>query len=906
MKRELRRCLSILLSLCMMLSVCAFTAHAATEALAEEGVYYVQHGATGNGLTKDNPGSFATVVAAINEKYGADDTVTVKIVKAANEADTYTDISAIGLASISDIPAHSATLVLTSADENDLSWLTYKNFYSLKASDNNNCNVELSGPVVITKVKLLDGRNNWHADFYANSHSVKICGDIEWYSPKVNGSTLDLKGEKSQSPIHGGSRSTKTFSTAAVIEVADNMNLGNSNGFAISGYSTSGAMTFNEDITYKIGKGTAHKIIVDNMNGGYAHFKKNVNIVLNGTKVPLLNSTRAESKGTVVDGALQIIKNPGTTVESQSIASNLTSKLYDITVEDGISLDVTSKAGSYTVSGSNIAYVQSSDMKTVYYSVNGNINIASPGTYTVKNAADLAAIKSSVLTPAGFTEWDESVAGVLTAKGSVSEDEEDEEAVYYVQHGATGNGLSESTPGSFATVVAIINASYDADDTVTIKIVKGEYDDVASVKKADLGNVFHASMADIPAHAATLLITSVDPASPSRLAWINTYMAENNKGKNITLTGPTILKDIKMIDSRINYFWDFYCMGYDLKIDSGVKWYSSSYNATSDAFTFEGRSYYGGINGGARQTKTFTSPMLIEFADNATKGFTYLNFTGYNNSGIMTFNENVTMKLGAGKTPDLTVDEMENTYALFKKNVSVVLNGTELKGIINRPGKTDAYQPVIEGAFQLIRNNGATVGTNSFKAYKDTTRAESADIYDITVENGAVLDVTDTAGKYSVVSNAIAYVQSEDLKTAWYSVDGYITITEPGTYTVKTASSIDAVKNALAIPTFSSIYIFDAWTDDGKGTLSATTKENEGLKYYVKSGATGDGTSPDTPCSMKTAMTALNANDGFIFVIGDYTVSGTDYASHTGHIIIEGYDEDASITSIDGDGVSFG
>ena len=313
-----------------------------------------------------------------------------------------------------------------------------------------------------------------------------------------------------------------------------------------------------------------------------------------------------------------------------------------------------------------------------------------------------------------------------------------EEGVYYVQHGATGNGLTKDTPGSFATVVADINEKYGADDTVTIKIVKGEYDDVASVKKADLGNVFHASMADIPAHAATLLITSADPASPSRLAWTNTYMAENNKGGNIALTGPTILKDIKMIDSRINHYWDFYCMGYDLKIDSGVKWYSSSYNATSDAFTFEGRSYSGGIGGGARQTKTFTSPQVIEFADNATKGFSYINFTGYNNSGIMTFNENVTMKIGAGNTCNLTVDNMANTYALFKKNVNVVLNGTELKGIINRSDKTDAYQPVIEGAFQLIRNNGATVGTNSFTAYKDTTRAESTDIYDLTVESGSV------------------------------------------------------------------------------------------------------------------------------------------------------------------------
>ena len=499
----------------------------------------------------------------------------------------------------------------------------------------------------------------------------------------------------------------------------------------------------------------------------------------------------------------------------------------------------------------------------------------------------------------------------ITSFASDETAELDSQPVYYVRQGATGNGLSATTPGSFATVVADINSKYGAGDIVTVKILKGEYDDVVSLTadasetiEQKLAKAAHACMEDIPAHTATLLLTSADPNNLSRLAWSNDYQPVNHKGSNITLTGPTILKDIKMIDARINYYRDFYCMGQSLKVDTGVKWYCCKY--ASGTFTFEGRNYTGGIGGGARVTKTFKSPVLIEFADNTTSPFTYLTFSGYNTSGVMTFNEDITMKVGAGKTCNITIDEMSGTYALFKKNVNLVLNGTTLSGIINLDGKTDAQLPVVQGAFQVIVNKGATVGKNTFRAYKDEERTTEADIFYITSPNGATLDVTSVAGKYSVDCSDVVYVQSSDLKTAWYSKDGYITITEPGTYTLSKISSADAIADTLDIPTFSSIYTFDGWVDDGNGTITATSKMNDSLKYYVKADSDGDATTPETAGTMKTAMTALGDNDGFIFVIGEYTMPSDDYAAHAGNITIEGYDSSAVLASKKSDGITFG
>ncbi len=468
----------------------------------------------------------------------------------------------------------------------------------------------------------------------------------------------------------------------------------------------------------------------------------------------------------------------------------------------------------------------------------------------------------------------------------------------YVQHGAAGDGLTLEAPGSFATVVAAINEKYSAGDTVTIKIVKGEWDDVATATSAQLSSVYHASMADIPEHAATIILTSADAANPSRLAWINDYQTVNNKGTNIALTGPTVLKDIKMVDSRINHYWCVYTRGHSLTIDTGVVWKASSYNSTTEVFSFEGRGSTPEISGAARNDNdpfTFSSPLTLEFADNSFGNFTFFAFAGYNASKLAVFEEDFTYRFGADTAKKILVDNMDKS-STFKKNVNLVLNGTTVKALVDRDNKTAATLPVIEGAFQIIRNNGATA-TNAVNGFKDTGRTTAYDCYDITVETGAVLDVTSVAGKYSVNSTAVAYAQSADRKTAWYSKDGYITITQPGTYTVKTAASVDDIKTALSVPELSAPYAFEEWTDDGNDTITASVS---GVYYISASGSDdNNGKSASAPfATLKKAMEALGTSEGTIKIIGTYSPTSSDYTSHTQNIDIVGYDETSKFAAI--------
>ncbi len=480
--------------------------------------------------------------------------------------------------------------------------------------------------------------------------------------------------------------------------------------------------------------------------------------------------------------------------------------------------------------------------------------------------------------------------------------------VFYVKHGATGDGLTDQTPGSFATVIATINQNYGAGDTVTVKIVKGNWDDVASTTSDKLGSVYHASMADIPEHEATIILTSLDPSNPSRLAWKNDYQTENNKGTNINLTGPTVLKDIKMVDSRINHYWCVYTRGHSLKVDTGVVWKNSSYNADTDIFTFEGKNAVPEISGASRSDSdpfTFSSPVILEFADNCFGNFTFLAFAGYNASKLAVFEEDFTYRLGTGTAKKVIVDNMDKS-STFKKNVNLVLNGTTVKSLINEESKTTATLPVIEGAFQIIRNNGATA-TNSVTGFKDTSRTTPCDIYDITVETGAVLDVTSVAGKYSVDSTSLVYAQSEDRKTAWYSKDGYITITKPGTYTVKTAASVDVIKAALATPEASSLYVFDSWSDDSNGTITAKLVETNYVFYVSASGSdTNTGKSASAPfATLKKAMEALGSYEGTVAIIGSYSPTASDYTNHTQNINIVGYDK-TSVFDSSKAAISFG
>ena len=759
-------------------------------------VYYVQQGATGNGLSLATPGSFATVVAAINASYGKGDEIVIKIVKAPGEADSYTDISKISLAAVSEIPAHEAMLVLTSADEDDLSWLTHVNNYTMDNSTNNNANIELSGPVTIKNVKLLDNRNNWHGDIYANAHDFKICSSVEWYSPVAKDGALNLKGAKSEATVNGGSRSSKTFTTEAVIELGDNINFGNGNGNSVSGYNTSGTMTFNETITYKVGAGTMNKLVIDNLKGGNTHFKKNVNVMFNGTTINSFVWTRAESTGTVIDGALQIINNGGKIV-SETVNSALVDRAYRLNAGEGVTLDFTETAGKFTVETEALAYAVSEDGKTIYYG-SDEISLV-PGKYEVLTAASVEEIVANAEEPTltvdwTFAGWDTSVPGKITAKLTASSG--DTEAAFFVKPGATGTGVSADSPaGSVYAAVEKMNATgYGEGDEVVIYIMNGDvpaggtkkfymYDvngnDVEG-KNVGKDSTVTSNVAfwapnggSIPEHKAKIVLK---PYTAEK-----TYLAQHptlGQNTNFTISGPTEFKDLVIVTNR-KYDRELFTNGCDVTI-------------TNCSFGFMvadhsgGTNGYGGISAGHERVQLGSGS-----AGAKTGGTVRINSamtTGGNLYGLeiagtnaATFANNVKVYIDhEGFTGSLIWARSSST---FNNGLSIVVNS-------GSPKSVDAGKGMmlnINGGLAIIANNG----TQNPGYPAGTVNADGIWLLSSEAKEGSYLEPTEDAGSFEVVGD-LAAVATNANGESFLSTDGILTIPE-GEYTVTYSEEVETV-----------------------------------------------------------------------------------------------------------------
>ena len=762
-----------------------------------EVVYYVQQGATGNGLSLATPGSLATVVAAINASYGKGDEIVIKIVKTPGESDTYSDVSAIAFPSVNEIPAHEAMLIITSADEDDLSWVTHVNNFTMDNGANNSANIELAGPVTITNVKLLDNRNNWHGDIYANAHDFKICEDVEWYSPVAKDGVLNLKGAMSQATVNGGSRSTKTFTTEAVIELGDNINFGNGNGNSVSGYNTTGTMTFNETITYKVGAGTMNKLIVDNLNGGNTHFKKNVNVMFNGTTVNSFVWTRAESKGTVLDGALQIINNGGEIV-SETVNPALVDRAYRLTAGEGVTLDFTAKAGTYTVETDALAYAVSEDGKTIFY---GSDEISlDPGKYEVLTAANVEEIVANADEPLlsvdwVFSGWDTSVPGKITAKLTAASG--DVEAAFFVKPGGNGTGLSADSPvGSVYAAVEKMNlAGYDADDEVVIYIINGDvpaggtkkfymYDiNGKDVEGKDVGkdSTVYGNFAywapeggAVPAHAATIVLK---PYSAD-----TTYLAQHpvlGQNTNITLNGPTVFEDITIVTNR-KYDRELFANGYDVTLTNCKFTYmnadhSGGTNGYGGVLGGHERVQLGGAGAGTRAGGTVRLESAITTASGTTYG---LEISG---THATTFTDNVKVYVDhEGFVGNIVWARGSST---FNKGLSLVVNSGTPKSIDAGKGAT----LTINGGFSIIANNG--VANPGYP--ENVINADGIWLINSVAKEGCYIEPTEEAGVFEVVGE-FAAVATNAKGESFLSTDGLLTIPE-GEYTVTYSEAVETV-----------------------------------------------------------------------------------------------------------------
>ena len=199
MRNRFSKLLSVLLALCMILSMTGFMASAVVSVPTE---YYVKYGGTGDGRSYDSPiGTIAGVIGAINaDGHTAGDNVTVYLVPTGNEptkeqlnitkategisAPVVQDTSLGFISFQAPNVAHSATITYTTynydAETDNKMILANGNSVSSGNNRDGSAHMYISGPSVFKDLYIIDLRMDGSAwDFYGQTHDVTI-ENVDW------------------------------------------------------------------------------------------------------------------------------------------------------------------------------------------------------------------------------------------------------------------------------------------------------------------------------------------------------------------------------------------------------------------------------------------------------------------------------------------------------------------------------------------------------------------------------------------------------------------------------------------------------------------------------------------------------------------------------------------------------
>ncbi len=830
MEKSFSRILSLVLCLCMVLSVCAFNA-LATEQEAELATvteYYVQAGAatTNDGRSSIAPAaSLGTVIdSIIDDGHGAGDNVTVYVMRAADEIRTYTqteiDGGKIKFIGYDTAKEHTATITYRSYDEDNKSAILFKEGYALSGTSHST-HIFIKGPSIFDGIDLIDTRADGSGfNIYCYGFDCEF-RDVAFYKPNItkkDNVAVSISLDKSWYSHFqlGGYNNNTPIGNGGTIIIEDN--LSDLQNLRISGSAAKGqnltvkALHYSDDVTVKIGNGTAQNlknIILDATGADtlYTTYEKNLNIVADNVKVTgsFGNTT---STGAVVEGAVQIILNngssaPATPVVFKNASKTVSADIYRITAPAGVMFDVTDIAGKYSVTGDDIAYVVTADGKTVYYSVDGYINIATPGTYVAEKAESVDAIVSALPVPEGdFEGWDDSVSGVLTASfttsGGGDDDGEEPEPTtpkYYVKWNSNGTGLTPASPvATVADAVTLINgAGYGEGDIVEIYIMNddsltaaqtsgkkytdpwwydanGNYLENAAITKGGKlpgrQTAWAVEGGSAGTYAATLVIKGYATDSKLFQSQIVGYNC------NITLGGPTVFEDITIVATR-SVDREIFANGHDVTFNNVAFMYQNADNSSGS------KNYSGLKNGHLRfspsggdtkakdgMTITFNTPIPAEtdmrygVVIAGTKAASYTGHVKYYFNGK---SENGAIGWAQGAS-------------IFEDGLSVVVNAGSYVPKVRTDVTT--YTATVNGGLQVVFNNGTT----PFTLPADYVDADGT-WYMISADtSGNKLDVTDTAGTFTVIGGKIAWAEDAD-GNSYASVDGALTV-PAGTYTV--------------------------------------------------------------------------------------------------------------------------
>ena len=323
----------------------------------------------------------------------------------------------------------------------------------------------------------------------------------------------------------------------------------------------------------------------------------------------------------------------------------------------------------------------------------------------------------------------------------------------------------------------------------------------------------------IPNHTCTVRFTSynstdgaMDYLGYGKMLTRNSNGDFEGYGYYLSLAGPTVFENIALLDiSKQGQYWDNPVnIRNNTAIFSGVKWsyIKESGEIVNDAQKASARDlFYAG------NTQSYYNLQYFERSESITQTIAFEGDNQYNLPKSFAFgNSNSSWEYGGKKFNGNTTfvwgieNKTLNTVYLayeagtdsslafnYNGNVNIVMkNGARVSNIKVKPDG-DYITPNITGAVQIVANAGSEINTSDIEAIAKVYTDNN--IYAIT--NGSsdiTLDVTDTAGKYSVNGNGIAYIETSE--KIYYSVNSILTV--PGvnglnSYEIKYAKSADEI-----------------------------------------------------------------------------------------------------------------
>ncbi|MBR5528800.1 MAG: hypothetical protein IKV97_07315 [Clostridia bacterium] len=432
---------------------------------------------------------------------------------------------------------------------------------------------------------------------------------------------------------------------------------------------------------------------------------------------------------------------------------------------------------------------------------------------------------------------------------------------YYVKKGGTGDGHSADSPmGTIVDIVKTINKGHIAGDEVTVYVIdSGEASKTVIDSDCVIG-YNNSALGQVPSHDATITYTSYAENVTSIIGHVN-YQGAGSNAIHLLLAGPSKFENINILDMRNsnNGGTDIYLGNHSVSFN-GVKFMDlkGANQGTMGEIFYPSSTHF--LLGQTRGKKMVTGDAEV-YLDNASLIGDYLSLTGYNDdTQTQGVDGDLTLRIGSGTLKNLYISSTR-ADEVVTGNASIVLGkGVKVSRLL---AASNGKNLIVNGALQLVKNYGATVpADHAAAAHASTARDSFAPYYELSSMSDAItLDVTDTAGNFSVQTDGVAYAVSEDGLTVYYGTD---TLTLPaGRFTVYSAEDLEAVKNEAPKPSSDEVgIIFKGWNDDGQKLTAIFGMRDPVLKdYYVKPGGTGDGRTESAPAgTIGSVIDSINAD----------------------------------------------